>query len=201
MVPFLGGTYNVGDSDEKLATVPPFCLDKTKVTVGAYRTCVLGEKCPDPDMGRFCNWGIPGRDNHPINCVDWVQAKIYCAAQGKRLPTEMEWEWAARGAERGTTYPWGEDEPLAQLCWSKTDGTCPVGRYSPAGDSPQGIRDLAGDVWEWTSSKYSTDESSRVTRGGCWSDDDPANFRATYRNGTSPMRKFDSTGFRCAKNK
>ncbi len=119
------------------------------------------------------------RSNHPINCVDWNQANAYCTSVGKRLPTEEDWEYAARGTA-GNEYPWGNTPaPSNQLCWNGTGNdlgqgnrrsTCPVGSY-PAGNTPLG---LAGNVWEWTSSGYSADYSaardtaSRVFRGGGW---------------------------------
>ncbi|WP_437291694.1 SUMF1/EgtB/PvdO family nonheme iron enzyme [Sorangium sp. So ce406] len=172
-------------------TVKAFCLDVTEVTVKAYSDC---EACGRPlrtvesegltPNGRtfwsqFCNG--PAAPDHPINCVDWYQAKAYCAASGKRLPTEAEWELAARGKD-AWTYPWGHAPPSGErlnACgaecsqmlterlekvgkgpWPRMYGdddaapaTAPVGR-SPAGRSPAGALDLAGNVWEWTESHY-----------------------------------------------
>ncbi|WP_437671227.1 bifunctional serine/threonine-protein kinase/formylglycine-generating enzyme family protein [Sorangium sp. So ce131] len=172
-------------------TVRSFCLDATEVTVKSYLDC---EACERPRQtvesegltpngrsfwSQFCNG--PEAPDHPINCVDWYQAKAYCAASGKRLPTEAEWELAARGQD-AWTYPWGHAPPSGErlnACgpecsqmlterlekvgkgpWPRmyNDGdaapaTAPVGR-SPAGKSPAGTVDLAGNVWEWTESHY-----------------------------------------------
>ncbi|WP_434048266.1 MULTISPECIES: bifunctional serine/threonine-protein kinase/formylglycine-generating enzyme family protein [Sorangium] len=172
-------------------TVKAFCLDVTEVTVKAYSDC---EACERPRRtvesegltpngrafwSQFCNG--PEAPDHPINCVDWYQAKAYCAASGKRLPTEAEWELAARGND-AWTYPWGDSPPSGErlnACGPECSGmlterlekvgkgpwprmyndgdaapaTAPVGR-SPAGRSPAGVLDLAGNVWEWTESHY-----------------------------------------------
>src|SRR5262249_22284856 len=141
---------------------------------------------------RGCNYGVPGRGDHPINCVDWLQADAFCKAYGKRLPTEEEWEWAARGGARGTTYPWGDEPPGKQVCWDGEGSelgkgsrqlTCAVGSHR-AGDSPLGIHDLAGNVWEWTSSIHTAE--ARVYRGGGWSAGDAPGVRASDRSRGEP---------------
>ena len=195
-----------GDS----VTVSAFCLDVTEVTVSAYGTCVSSGVCSSEGLGtQFwdsknqgkgpCNWGVSGREKHPMNCVDWGQAGTYCHAQGKRLPSEEEWEWAARGGTEGRTYPWGNAEPDFQACWSgvsKRAGTCEVGSFAQ-GDNRWGIHDLAGNVWEWTSSKY--DDTHRVDRGGSWFSDNPENLRAAYRIWYEPTTRSYDLGFRCAR--
>ena len=196
MVRLRGGTYVMGETN-KTVTVQPFLLDVTEVTAGAYQACVKAGKCRAVDGGKDAN--------HPVVNVDWNEATAYCKSQGKRLPTEEEWEWAARGAEKGTTYPWGNEEPRNQLCW-KGDGndrkargfqaTCAVGSY-PRGDSPQGVKDLSGNVMEWTSTSY--DASSRVFRGGSWLYVNPRSVSAAYRSGGYPVDRNVSLGFRCAR--
>ncbi len=203
-----GGSFTMGTKES--VSVNAFCLDLTEVTVDAYTACVRSGKC-SADVGRqfyegqkqdkgACNWGRPGRGNHPINCVDWDQSTTYCQAQGKRLATEREWEWAARGGARGSVYPWGSEAPGRLSCWagdSKRTGTCAVGTF-PQGDAPGGIHDLAGGVTEWTSSDVRA--GARVLRGGSWGHDHPTSLRADLRSpGTAPENREDSLGFRCAR--
>ncbi len=224
-------------------TVQAFCLDVTEVTVAAYAAC---KECDRParatvdfegltPKGRdfesqFCNGA--SRGDHPVNCVDWHQAKAYCAAQGKRLPTEAEWELAARGKE-GRTYPWGDAPPSAarlNACgaecsrmlterreavgkgpwpemYDEDDAapqTAPVGKY-PAGASPAGVLDLAGNVWEWTESAYcpydkdDCGDSRRVLRGGGWDTTESQDVRAARRYPSAPTARGKSIGFRCAR--
>jgi formylglycine-generating enzyme required for sulfatase activity/serine/threonine protein kinase len=196
-----GATFQMGSpaegetpSDETPlhdVTLRPYCLDVTEVTVKAYAEC---ETCERPSLtvelegatpnGRsfwshFCN--RPEARDHPINCISWHQAKAYCATLGKRLPTEAEWELAARGKD-AQTYPWGNAPPSGErlnACgeecsrmlterfeavgkgpWPRMFGdddsapsTAPVGRYLK-GATPFGVLDLAGNVWEWTESHY-----------------------------------------------
>jgi formylglycine-generating enzyme required for sulfatase activity len=207
MVQLAGGTFSRTEPGRQATvSVRPFLLDITSVTVAKYKTCVKAGMCTAAGSGADCNWGKADRADHPVNCVDWNQARAYCAAAGKRLPTEDEREWAARGAEQGTTYPWGNDEPTDQVCWDGTGNnrkargfktTCPVGSY-PAGDSPQGLKDLAGNVLEWTSSTYLFPDK-RVVRGGCWDLVVEGGLAAAARVGFFPTSRGSSTGFRCAR--
>jgi formylglycine-generating enzyme required for sulfatase activity len=224
MVPLGGGTFTMG-ATETTVTVQPFLLDVTAVTAGAYEGCVKAGKCStekldgsadapeDPRVAAaqrpglpadpYCNWSKTDRASHPMNCVDHGQASAYCEWAKKRLPTEEEREWAARGAEKGTKHPWGNGEPADQLCWNggsvqryaKRLGTCAVASF-PAGDSPQGLKDLAGNVWEWTSSGWWL---SRVVRGGSWSTDDPSTFAASNGDKVGAGNRSNVIGFRCAR--
>jgi formylglycine-generating enzyme len=205
-----GGSFTMGSQGHK--TVAPFCMDLTEVTVAAYKACTSQGKCSsenvstqywdNQDMGRgACNWGVSGRDQHPMNCVDWGTAAAYCRAQGKRLPTEEEWEWAARGGPEGRNYPWGNAEPDFQACWSgmsqKSD-TCPVGSH-PDGRSAHGLQDMAGNVWEWTSSLHKSGDPARVNRGGGWDITLPPGLRASNRDWFAPASRDGALGFRCAR--
>ena len=217
MVTLPGGTFQMGSdkgaSDEKPVhpvTVNPFCMDRTEVTVSAYTECVKAGKCTDPGSGG--NFGKSDRGNHPINQVDWNQSTAFCAWAEKRLPTEEEWEYAARGTD-GREYPWGNTAPGNQLCWDgegndlgkgNRHGTCPVGSY-PTGRSPFGLDDMAGNVWEWTSSAYSEnygkDRTSplRVLRGGGWRYDGVSGVRGASRLLTMASNRYNDVGFRCAR--
>ena len=154
-----------------------FLIDRPEVTVADYRRCTEAGRCSTDGLGSQtalggytvdCNWNA-GRERHPINCVDWAGAAAYCAWAGKRLPTEAEWEKAARGTD-GRIYPWGNDRPgrrdesddrvviLDLRAPSLRDApprhahvntTWPVGSR-PAGKSPYGALDMLGNVWEWT---------------------------------------------------
>jgi formylglycine-generating enzyme required for sulfatase activity len=246
MVAIPGGTFAMG-SDSKDAnenerpvhpvTVKGFRLDRTEVTVGAYAQCVRAGVCSEPDAYQdergnhriFCNWKHPqNRFAHPINCVDFQQAKAFCAWAGKRLPSEEEWECAARAGSEGRTYPWGNDKPdqsrlnaCGSECpsnlvakgfprWSPMyevdDGwpeTAPVGSFL-AGASKHGVLDLAGNVWEWTASEYaaydgSQSEKKPVLRGGSWGGGDPRTERTTNRFRLEPSSRAQFLGFRCAK--
>jgi formylglycine-generating enzyme required for sulfatase activity len=190
-----GGTFMMGsdggNSTEKPVhpvAVAAFSMDVTEVTVAAYGACVTAGKCSEPGTGDDCNWGKNDRQDHPINCVDWNQATAYCAYAGKRLPTEEEWEYAARGTD-GRTYPWGNEAPRNELCWKRwasKEGTCVVGSH-PSGASPFGLQDMAGNVGEWTSSNYCSYpinkciDTARVSRGGNW------RFQSSGPSSTYPM--------------
>jgi formylglycine-generating enzyme required for sulfatase activity len=224
MVWIPGGTFRMGsedgDDDEKPVhpvTVAGFCLDRTEVTVAAYAACVKQGKCSDADLkGISCNYQVDGKGAHPMNCVDWTQADAYCKGAGNRLPAEEEWEYAARGGDAQRTYPWGDEPPGNQACWDgegndlgkgNRESTCEVGKY-PRGDSRWGVHDLAGNVWEWTSSRYcpypkegvnACTDGLRVLRGASWNIVGASYLRAASRYGSAPANRVGSVGFRCAK--
>lgn len=219
----------IGPLEDTVAyhAVGPFLLDATEVTVGAYAACVRAGRCtPAATTVRWdglspaerarwseaCNGERVDRADHPVNCVDWFQAQAYCAFAGKRLPTEEEWEWAARGGAAGAGYPWGEAPPADRACWSGADapqlGTCPVGSH-PAGATPSGLRDLAGNVWEWTAtrdvlfadSRGRGGTPARIARGGGWADRDPGRLAALRRVKDAPGDRAADLGFRCARSR
>jgi hypothetical protein len=204
------GSFKLSDKGD--VTVGAFCLDLTEVTVEAYAACVKKGACSAENAGSqffsgqdqgkgACNWGVAGREKHPMNCVDWGMAATFCRAQGGRLPTEEEWEWAARGGDAARTYPWGNAEPDFQACWSgvsRRSGTCAVGS-APEGHGRFGQLDLAGNVWEWTASLFSKDQTARVDRGGSWDNGGAAGLSAANRSRSEPSSRDDNLGFRCAR--
>jgi len=199
-------TFTMGDEKNKdkagKVTVAAFCMDKTEVTVEAYAACVNSNGCIESAEGGFCNRGVAGREKHPVNCVTWPNAEAYCKAYGKRLPTEEEWEYAARGTD-GRLFPWGDKDPSDQLlCWNrhgagKPNSTCPAGSFSE-GESPFGIQDLAGNVYEFTSSLLSQNGTQRVGRGGAWGSSMPPLVRSAHRTGYADNASHGDLGFRCA---
>jgi iron(II)-dependent oxidoreductase len=187
---------------ERSVSVKAFRLGASAVTVEAYARCVQAGACTEPNTGGACNWKTD-HANHPINCVDWKQAAAFCKWIGGRLPTEKEREYVASGGSEDRTYPWGNEEPGARACWDGEGSdlgkgnrktTCPVGSHK-AGDSSWGLHDLAGNVWEWTSSDY--DSSNKVARGGSWNGVAPEDLRARYRFGLAPSLRLITFGFRC----
>ncbi len=173
MVYVSGGAFFASGRVDTIV-VDDFCLDVREVTTAAYAECVREKKCSDDGLTQegLCNYGIKGKERHPINCVDWDQAAAFCAAHGKRLPSEDEWAWAARGAEVGSIFPWGDDPPTDQLCWSGTIdravlGTCEVGTH-PTGRTPFGVDDLAGNVAEWVTTTREVHETVRPLLGDDW---------------------------------
>jgi formylglycine-generating enzyme required for sulfatase activity len=153
---------------------------------------------------------ITGRENHPVMQVSAGDGDAFCAYYGMRLPSEDEWEYAARGRD-GRRYPWGNDAPragdnrranfgtIACCAADEADGylrTAPVGSYRE-GASPFGLNDMAGNVWEWTSSPFPGQTGFRVLRGGGWGNN-PYCLRTAYRHGNRPTTSLDMVGFRCA---
>jgi formylglycine-generating enzyme required for sulfatase activity len=214
-----GGQFILGDNtrhrDEgpmQPWSVDAFYIDRTEVTNDAYHRFTEATGAPPPD-----HWQGPAPPpelgRHPVTYVSWYDARDYCAWRGKRLPTEFEWEKAARGTD-GLKFPWGDifDPSVANTPQSHIGHTTPVGSF-PAGASPYGALDMAGNVWEWTESWYKPypgntrsnpnyGELYRVVRGGSWFD---CEF---YRCGISAPTfnrgffiantKNDTFGFRCA---
>ena len=227
MVHVPAGEFQMGSSSGAAAEKPVhevyvsgFFIDTYEVTVDEYKRCVDAGECSTPkyehDYLKHFNYGASGRGKHPINGVDWNQAKAYCAWAGKRLPTEAEWEKAARGTD-GRKYPWGNEEPSCALAvmddgdWGcGKDRTWEVGS-KPMGASPYGAHDMAGNVWEWTADWYDksyygssptrdpkgpTQGSGRVARGGSWDLADTALHAGLRRFNPSPG--FAGAGLRAA---
>ena len=143
-----------GNNEKPQATVTTddYWIMRTEATNAQYNKCVEAGGCRKPPNDR---WNDPVYADQPVTDVTWQQAREYAGWVGGRLPTEVEWEKACRGAD-GRIYPWGGSVPTANLANfdNNVGDTTVVGRYSPQGDSPYGLVDMAGNVWEWTSSRY-----------------------------------------------
>lgn len=186
------------------ATVTPFRLDKTEVSVATYAACVRAGVCEQPSRSGGCNWGRKGYDNHPINCVTFYQAKTLCHWLGRRLPNQAEWEYAARGKD-SLIYPWGDEPPGTAVCWSKgtKSATCVVGSNA-MDQSSAGVMDLAGNVKEWIDDCKGCGLGEESARGGAHHNTEPMELRASRRS--FPAVASDSwqggfypdVGFRCA---
>lgn len=203
---FKSGTDSPGAAPEETprfeTELGTFCLDLTEVTVDAYAACVKSEKCtPSHPEGRFCNVRFPDRGQHPINCVDWRQSRAYCEARGRRLPTELEWEYAARGGDEYRAYSWGNEPPEGRTCWKHVGGSCQVKQF-PAGAF--GLYDMIGNVWEWTEDWFgdypwpATHGTNKVYRGGSWSRRFEKWMSPKLRNRWPPGQLGSHLGFRCA---
>jgi eukaryotic-like serine/threonine-protein kinase len=219
---FLMGSDS-GPKDERPAhvvTVSSLEIDRYEVTNEQYAACVKDGKCKEPVLlsshRRKDYYRNPDFADYPVIFVDWYQANLFCQYAGGRLPTEAEWEKAARGDDmKARTYPWGETPPMCDLanmggamsCVGDTDR---VGRR-PAGQSPYGAMDMAGNVWEWVSDWYDADyyQSSpatdpqgptqgrlKVMRGGCW-ESGADSLRVSCRKAELPSTWAYNVGFRC----
>lgn len=200
MVLVPGGAFKM-DLRKEPVTVAPLCMDATEVTADAYAACVKAGQCSADNLkcAAQATYGAEGKGNHPMVCVDFTQATAYCKAQNKRLPSDEEWEWAARGGDEGRMYPWGNNAPKDQLCWSGVrtrNETCAVGSV-PAGDTPLGIHDMAGNVFEWTTSRNDAKSKVRVGRGGSWKDGVPELVRASRPGGFEVTYRCGFLGIRC----
>jgi formylglycine-generating enzyme required for sulfatase activity len=184
-------------------------LDRTEVTQAAWSACVQDGSCPVPS----CNWDPVTLATHPVTCVTWTEARAYCQFVGKRLPTEAEWEKAARGPD-GRTYPWGNEPPTCARAnyFGCAGATQPVGIH-PAGASPYGLLDMSGNASEFVADFYganyyagspSTDPTgpangtNRVRRGGAHTGG-LTSLPTFERTSVSPTRALPQGGLRCAK--
>lgn len=191
------GPFYFGPDRVKLS-LPGFYIDRFPVTNAEYKKFVQDTGAPEPTHWRRGTWP-EGKADHPVVNVTWEQAAAYAEWAGKRLPTEEEWEKAARGTD-GREWPWGSAFDPAR-CNTNESGiwdTTPVGKYSPAGDSPYGAADMAGNVWEWIGGKPSP--LRMPLRGGDWLDT-MEEARTHSRRMHTPKRKNDFIGFRCAADK
>ena len=199
------GEFLYGD-DKKPLSLPEYWISKTPVTQVVYQRFIKAnaKQAVPRDWDKQKRTLPDGKAEHPVINVNWYDALAFCEWTGLQLPTEEQWEKAARGTD-GRTYPWGDMKPTDKLCNFKGNvgGTTPVGQYSPQGDSPTGCVDMSGNVWEWCLNKYDNPEVTtidqsddwRVLRGGSWNYN-LSRMRAAYRDFSHPVgRNFDG-GFR-----
>jgi formylglycine-generating enzyme required for sulfatase activity len=204
---FMGGMDVYRENDElpvREVLIRTFWMDQVEVTNGMYNLCVQSGDCRPPMQLRSDNreeyFGNPDFQDYPVVYVTWSDANAYCQWAGRRLPTEAEWERAARGDDK-RNYPWGDEPPNEYNSNSQNfvSDTSRVGSYAE-GASPFGILDMGGNVWEWVADRYRPDyygrspaenpagpaedevfNSMRVIRGGSFQDD--GNFlRLANRN-------------------
>lgn len=235
--------------------VAGFVLDRDEVTVSRFRQYWNASPVPHPgvasgavpyrgpqgtiqlvwdgpvqsetDLRCGGTFGMAGREGHPITCVDWATAQAFCVWDGGRLPTEAEWELAARSTD-GRLFPWGNQNDVRRSCTRPAvDTTCAVDDPAYAmGASAQGVRHLLGNAWEWTADFYSNyiltgpasacgnrsglsnplctastpeQRGTRSTRGASYGEGDNNQHRSAGRDAQAPNRYAPFLGFRCAR--
>jgi formylglycine-generating enzyme required for sulfatase activity len=216
-----GGTFTMGAPETEQAASPDegpvhqvavkaFEMTRNEVTVTQYRRCVEVGACTVPGAGEGCNWGVLGHEDHPINCVDWDQAATFARWAGGRIPTEAEWEYAARGG-RDTLYAGSND--VGAVAWhvgNSGGSTHPVGGKLPNG---YGLHDMSGNVWEWVADWYHRSYAGAPADGSAWVEGGNAHrvirggsasyagrpIRLAIRHGCSPGDRSAGLGFRLAR--
>lgn len=224
--PFMMGSEDHPDEQPiRNVLLAPYFIDMYEVSAAEYQACMDAVACQAPmstenmQFDTECNVGQEGREDHPANCVGFDAAEAYCAWAEKRLPTEAEWEKAARGTN-GIRYPWGDGPAPTSPCVHAHHGlgdpgcglesTQVRGSY-PAGASPYDAQDMAGNVWEWVSDYYAATYdgaalrnptgpaggTQRVLRGGGWYQDTASEFTTSRRHSTELDLSDAFIGFRC----
>jgi formylglycine-generating enzyme required for sulfatase activity len=228
-----GGIFQMGSESGAFDTVPvhtvrikEFCLSRSEITVGQYKQCVQAGVCTEPKKSAKCYYWENHRDQFPVNCVSWFQARTFAKWAGGDLPSEAEWEYAATSAGKRLFYGWGTTEATCQHAWMYDEkgfscGTNRAGAVclKPKGFTEQGLCDMAGNVGEWVLDEYKEsyhqaprdgsaycsqkncegNSARRVDKGGdysCGSGD----LKAQLRNRSYPTTQQDNLGFRVKKN-
>jgi formylglycine-generating enzyme required for sulfatase activity len=190
---FFGSSYGVS------ITLPEFRIGKTPVTVGMWQEFCQETGSAMPKDSPDFNVGWMERE-HPMVRVSWHDVQEYATWAQLQLPSETQWEKAARGTD-GREYPWGKEWERGKCHCSQQKlgdrgGTAPVGLY-PEGQSPYGALDMAGNVWEWCSDWYDDEQTHRNLRGGSWFNVSATDyFRCAFRSGTYPDFAYGYVGFR-----
>jgi len=191
MVKIPAGEFLYGEDQEKIETAE-YYIDLTPVTNAEYKNFVDATGHDQPSHWRKGTYP-EGKADHPVVEVNWFSATAYAEWAGKRLPTNEEWEKAARGTD-GRTWPWGNEWSIENANVFSGD-TTPIGHYSPQGDSPYGCQDMAGNVWEWIGGGQPSQLRAPL-RGGDWLDG-PDEAQTFHIRMHTPRRKNPFVGFRC----
>lgn len=233
-----GGTFQMGsvyliNRDEQPVhevSVPTFEITQTEITVGQYAQCVEDNVCTEPAASvDNSNWYVAEREYHPVHEVSLSQAEAFCNWVGGRLPSEAEWEYAARSEGQDIDYPWGNETATCDYCvmLSEEGYSCGIGSYTwevcskPAGNTEQGLCDMAGNVGEWTldnwHASYDPDSDGDVDApldGSAWIDEPPSSYytakggdwvnddyhqRTRFRGWFLNTAQATNIGFRCAR--
>ena len=227
-----GGTFTMGTDDDvsgvedakpvHQVAIKTFDMSKTAVTVEQYAECVNKGLCTEPGTGGYCNWKVAGHQLHPVNCVNWDQANQYARFKGARLPSESEWEYAAKSGGKNQKYPWGNEEATCDRAVMHGYGGSGCGKDStwpvcskPDGNTAQGLCDMAGNIWQWVQDKYRDSykgapadgsafegggaDAERVMRGGSFGSGGARFLRADHRDIVAPGGRGDGIGFRIAR--
>jgi serine/threonine-protein kinase len=218
----MGSNNYSGEQPVHSVDLDAYWIDKTEVTNAMYAKCVQTGACPQPQQTdsstRTSYFGAAQFDKYPVIYVTWFMAGIYCKWVGARLPTEAEWEKAARGTD-GRAYPWGNASPTCELAnfWDTSKNGCitdtsPVGSY-PSSASPYVALDMAGNVMEWIADWLDPgyyakslpsnptgpiSGTNRVLRGGAWGYVNTF-VSSSYRFGHLPQSTDPNIGFRCSR--
>jgi len=217
----MGNDYGAGDEAPSHGVwVDGFAIDQYEVTNAMYRGCVDRLGCNPPRSSATSTrpdyYDNPTYDNYPVINVTWDDAKFYCERNGMRLPTEAEWEKAARGGLDNKEFPWGNEEPIcaqgskigANFLDCHLGDTLPVGSFAA---NNYGLYDMSGNVWEWVADYFAPYDNGaannpagpslgveRVVRGGSWNERDLI-VRVARRGWSKPDNWNNVYGFRCAR--
>ena len=196
-----GGKFTMGAAADKPGfedakpthevAIKTFDMSRTAVTVEQYAECVTKGKCTEPVTGDDCNWEVPGRQLYPVNCVDWSQANQYAKFKSARLPSESEWEYAATSGGKSQKYPWGNDEPTCNKAVMYGNGGYGCGKNSTwpvcsktAGNTAQGLCDMAGNVWQWVQDQYRDSYNNAPADGSAYEGPEGTNSDRIIRGGS-----------------